>query len=155
MHKRILFWALLALLLALPQGCAKPDPIQTAIDFRAAVAQGDLSAVKSAIARDPRQVNQPDSFGATPLDIAVGKGNRQMVELLLSKGANVNHRGVMRGTPLMTAVQARQLEIAKILIEHGADPSLAGPDGRSSIQIARSLGESRMLQILDKAPAAK
>lgn len=65
--------------------------------------------------------------GITPLGIAVRNAHYSsysIVQLLLDKGANVEHdAGGRWGTPLMLAVQSRQVDIARLLLDHGADPN--------------------------------
>ena len=48
-------------------------------------------------------------------------GNPAVVDLLASKGANVNARGARGQTPLMWAVAEKHPEVIKVLLAHGAD----------------------------------
>src|SRR5438445_8132435 len=86
-----------------------------------AVKQGDLSAVKRLLGggADPnvrvarttkpslaeRSEGGKPYLGDTALMLAVEKGKTPLVELLLSKGADVNGAGEAGYTPLMTAVR--------------------------------------------------
>jgi hypothetical protein len=47
-----------------------------------------------------------------------------MTELLLAHGANVNTPSEYHSTPLYTAYCRDNVEIGKILLRHGADPTL-------------------------------
>lgn len=60
--------------------------------------------------------------GNTPLSIAVGNGNKAMVEYFLSKGAdpNVHREGDL--TPLEHALSGRRQDIADLLVQKGAKP---------------------------------
>jgi ankyrin repeat protein len=64
------------------------------------------------------------TLGITPLGIAVLMKNYRTIQLLLDEGANVEHdSGGRWGTPLMLAVQSGQVDIARLLLDHGADPN--------------------------------
>jgi ankyrin repeat protein len=66
--------------------------------LEAAVRLGDASRVRDVLARFPSIASILDSampngdFGATPLLAAVHLGNREMIEVLLKAGANINQR---------------------------------------------------------------
>jgi len=77
-------------------------------------------------------VNTADNFKNTPLHAAVSrKEAAEVVTALISKGANVNAKGLHGTTPLMKAVN---LEMAKLLVEAGADIDLTDNSGRSVIE---------------------
>jgi ankyrin repeat protein len=56
------------------------------------VKQGDLERVRAVLASDDRLANQRDESGATPLHYATLNGHRQIVQLLLERGADINSR---------------------------------------------------------------
>ena len=60
-----------------------------------------------------------DTIG-TPLHFAAQGGHKEMVELLISKGADINLENNHGQTPLALAKQVRKSEIAKLLVERGA-----------------------------------
>ncbi|RLN09784.1 ankyrin-like protein-like protein [Panicum miliaceum] len=64
--------------------------------------------------------NKPVDFECTSIHIAVGKGMCEMVELLLSKGADVNFSSHC-GAPLHIAAMENQDAAMKVLLDHGAD----------------------------------
>jgi len=55
-----------------------------------AVKQGDRGSVRALLETDDRLVNQRDESGATPLHYATLNGHRQIVQLLLERGADIN-----------------------------------------------------------------
>ncbi|CAF1198765.1 unnamed protein product [Didymodactylos carnosus] len=59
--------------------------------------------------------------GASPLWCAAASGHLNIVKLLVSYGANVNHYTETHSTPLRAACFDGRLDIVKYLIEHGAD----------------------------------
>lgn len=70
-------------------------------------------------------VNCPNHDGITPLHAAVLHGKDNLVNLLLSRGANVNSRDTLSGaTPLFYAAAAGRTRIAEILLKNGANPNV-------------------------------
>ena len=55
-----------------------------------AVKLGDLERVRAMLASDDRLASQRDESGATPLHYATLNGHRQIVRLLLERGADIN-----------------------------------------------------------------
>ena len=59
--------------------------------------------------------------GSTPLHFATFKGHKEIAELLIAKGADLNAKDKKGRTPLFGAAQDGQKEIAELLIAKGAD----------------------------------
>lgn len=94
------------------------------------------------------QVNsQAGGDNRTPLHSAASNGPLELVKLLVSKGAKVNAVDKYFSRPLAKAVQADNLEIAKFLLEHGADKTinLSDTEFQTAIFNARS---AKMAQLL-------
>tara|TARA_Y100000389_G_C17445394_1_gene511276 strand:- start:773 stop:1987 length:1215 start_codon:yes stop_codon:yes gene_type:complete len=71
------------------------------------------------------------------LNIPCEKGEIEMVELLLSKGANPNRKDYYNGhLPLIMAVSYEHIDIVKLLLESGADPNLQDDGGWTAIMVA-------------------
>jgi ankyrin repeat protein len=66
--------------------------------------------------------NLPGKGGDTPLIAATRVGFGQAVEWLLALGAKVDASNRMRETPLIIAVQQRNMPLAKLFLSQGADP---------------------------------
>jgi|ERR1043166_252846 ankyrin repeat protein len=115
-------------------GQAKTPSLEKEI-IKAAKA-GALSRVKGLLDEDASLVSAKDSDGSTPLHCATWKGHQTVVELLLSRGAEVNahnqndHWGT---TPLHAAAHANQRAIAELLIAHGADIHAINLNGRTPL----------------------
>ena len=94
-------------------GCGGPS-------IHKAAETGNIKAVKQHLAAGV-DVN---AGNRTPLFIAAANGHKQIVELLLDKGSDVNTKGRM-GTPLHAAVsfKGHHKEITELLIAAGADVS--------------------------------
>src|SRR5438270_178954 len=91
----------------------------------AAIYQGNTSAVDSLI-RSGASVNASNKHGTTPLYLASVQGEREIVALLLSAGADPNQesKGESDGTPLCAAASWGRIEIVEMLLNYGADPNL-------------------------------
>ena len=64
----------------------------------------------------------PDGFNTTysPLLFAARYGQRDSARILLDAGASIDNVGSWRQTPVMEAVQARDVETAQLLLSRGA-----------------------------------
>jgi len=69
-------------------------------------------------------VNAKDDVGETPLHWAAWIGHKEIVELLITAGADVNAKG--DGTPLHHAALRGKKEIVELLIANGADVNTKG-----------------------------
>lgn len=75
--------------------------------------------------RDPR----PENVGATALHYAAKYGNKEACKILLEAGAEVNlqyEKEAERLSPLLLAVRKGHVEVAELLLDHGADIELSG-----------------------------
>ena len=61
------------------------------------------------------------NFNQTPLHIACENGNKEIVEFLISKGADVNAVDYILNTPLHIACSHNYFEIIELLISNGAE----------------------------------
>jgi ankyrin repeat protein len=72
----------------------------------------------------------------TPLMEAVQRGRHSTVELLARRGANVNATSASGWSPLHYAAKSDQIEIAKRLLDLGADPLHVSEDGENATDLA-------------------
>ena len=73
----------------------------------------------------------------TPLEIAAYCGNKQIAELLITKGADVNAKTDIGNTPLHTAANEGHKEIVELLIANGADVNAKSRFGVTPLNAAR------------------
>lgn len=81
-----------------------------------AVKQDDLSAVK-ALLETKELIEQEDDYGWTALNWAAGKGQLEIVGLLLEHGADVFKTGRDQRSPYKTALAAGHVEVSRLLKE--------------------------------------
>nr|CAD7425874.1 unnamed protein product [Timema monikensis] len=65
--------------------------------------------------------SETDSNHDTALTLACAGGHEELVELLLSRGADIEHRDKKGFTPLILAATAGHEKVVEILLNHGAD----------------------------------
>jgi hypothetical protein len=88
-----------------------------------AVMSGDVRAVHKRLREHPDELEHR-FFGlnATPLHLAAGRGDTNMIILLLSLGAEIDAKGYRHGsTPLHCAARHGHVRAIEILVERGAD----------------------------------
>lgn len=86
-----------------------------------AVKNNDPEKIKILLETDVTQINIKDPAGNTPLHIAAVNGSVPLVEMLLSKGADINAVNTQLNTPLHLAIMNGKDEVCKYLIEKGTD----------------------------------
>lgn len=85
---------------------------------------------------EARSTNKEFAFDARPLHSASAAGRRDVCEVLLDAGADVN--AVQHGgyTALLDAAANGNAELVDFLLERGADPTARLDDGRSMADLA-------------------
>jgi len=95
-------------------------------DFKSTIHQaadaGDLAKVKAFI-QEGIDVNTK-VHGCTPLHCAVRCGHKEVAQLLIAKGADVNAKDTRGRTPIDLAINQGRKEIAKLLLSKSDDVSL-------------------------------
>ncbi len=87
--------------------------------------------------------------GYTPLDLCLfASRHKELMQLLVAKGADVNARASSGATPLYFAVLRDQPDDVKFLIDKGADVNLADAYGGTILDAALQMQYGSMIQIL-------
>ena len=91
-----------------------------------AAANGDISNVKKYLESGVKLNSDYDikkTYGGNPLFSAVFNGHNEIVELLISKGADVNSKDINEETPLDWAISRNLIETDILLRKHGGKTS--------------------------------
>lgn len=86
--------------------------------------------------------------GLSPLHGAVFSGKIEIVEFLLKKGAHVDVLNKSHGTALYLAVEKDYTQLAKYLLNNGADPNNIGGDDVLPLNAAAHNGNLELVQLL-------
>ena len=162
---------------------AAPSPARHSVDGRPgiqhtdlgrAIREGDVDRVRALLDADPSLAGRRYDMDVTPLYVAAGAGQVEMVDLLLDRGADADARRRGDATPLKAAVErgaflVRRETLAAIrgevaspppgpptdfpavvrrLLEAGADPSIASDTGERPLQSAAQSGAVDLVRAL-------
>ncbi|RIA91204.1 ankyrin repeat-containing domain protein [Glomus cerebriforme] len=97
-----------------------------------AAGNGDIQRVTELI-RSGISPNSRDSNGYTPLAAATSYNHIDLIDFLISEGADVNIRDNDNDTPLYVA---ENVKVAQKLLSHGADPFIINSEGKTPAQVA-------------------
>jgi len=84
-------------------------------------------------ARGPRKIGADFMGGMTALLYAAREGHQRAAHALVEAGADVNEVSGDKFSPLLMAIINGHLDLAKYLLEHGANPNLAGETGITAL----------------------
>jgi len=94
-------------------------------------------------------VSRRTPYGTTPLDRAVVAGFKDIVELLIAKGADVNAKDNWDWTPLHSAVYGDK-EIVELLIAKRANVNARNGGSRTPLWYAQEEGHTEIVELLRK-----
>ncbi|KAH8699326.1 ankyrin repeat-containing domain protein, partial [Phaeosphaeriaceae sp. PMI808] len=92
-----------------------------------------------------------DKYGMTPLHTACKIGRLDVIQFLLSKGAMVDEAAMAGWTPLLYSTCDEEddfEEVAKILLDQGANIQAATTDGQTVLHGAARLGDTELVRYL-------
>ena len=117
------------------------------LDICTAAALGDVERVLSMMEENPDLKNATGAHGIPIMHYPVVTGNKDLANLLLERGADVN-AGTGSNTALHGAAYFNQLEMARWLIEHGADVNAPDYEGKTPLARALESGNQAVAEVL-------
>jgi ankyrin repeat protein len=115
--------------------------------FRA-VMTGDLNRTKTLLEEHPEWINATSWGNWTLLHRASQNGHKDIVDFLISKGADLEARTTLGQTPLYAAIYQQKEVTVKQLIEKGADVFAVRNDGETMLHIAAAIGNESIVKLL-------
>ncbi|CCQ96512.1 Ankyrin [[Clostridium] ultunense Esp] len=107
------------------------------------VQSGDASGLKEILGSYPRLANTENSDGLTPLGFAAHFGNKDIVQVLLDYGADVNavSHSKISYIPSNTALHAaiageRNMDVIELLLTHNAQTNIFDSNGHTCLHTA-------------------
>jgi len=119
------------------------------LDVYDAAAAGRLDRVRALVERDPALVNAISAEGFPPMGLAAYLGHEEVVEYLISKGAEVNYAAPPTGfTALTGAVNSRHARIVDLLLKHGAEVNHVYEGTITPLLNAVANGDANLVRVL-------
>ncbi|MFP9113079.1 ankyrin repeat domain-containing protein [Flavobacterium sp. RHBU_3] len=108
---------------------------------------GTVDQMKILVQKNKDTINAVSPMGYTPLLLACYRGNVPVAEYLIGsvKDVNVN---TSNGTALAAAVVKGNVKLAKLLLEHKANPNIADPAGVTPLVYAVQFENIELIKLL-------
>ncbi len=127
------------------------------LDIFEAASVGDRDRLLQLISLEPDIINNHASDGFTALGLASFFGHKELVILLLEKGAdpNIPASNPFKVTPLHSACAISNYDIAELLIKNGADVNAKQMQGVTPLHSAAHNGKIDLVKLLIENGADK
>lgn len=134
--------------LLLTLGAKKTATVEIA-EFFAAAEKGDMKIFKALLEKNQGFAKARDDTDRTPLHVVMIRQQEEMVEMLISRGADVNAKDSEGETPLLSAFWCPEYKkIPEILVNAGADVNCTDSSGRTPLHHAVSHNDKKLVEFL-------
>ncbi|AII53462.1 hypothetical protein N008_15945 [Hymenobacter sp. APR13] len=96
-------------------------------------------------------VEMVPGFPTTFLILAAGKGQLELVKILVKYKAQIDKNDSFNSTALMAAADEGSAEVAAFLLASGANPNAKDSDGKDVLAHAKEGGSSDVVKLIHKA----
>ncbi|MCC7401280.1 MAG: ankyrin repeat domain-containing protein [Chitinophagaceae bacterium] len=120
------------------------------LDIFEAASIGDTETISQLLDKAPTLLNSFSPDGFTVLGLASFFGHLSLVKLLLNKGANPNiaSNNQFKVAPIHSACATSNLNIAELLIKHGADINAKQMKGVTPLHSTAHNGQTKLSKLL-------
>ncbi|HLI51273.1 MAG TPA: ankyrin repeat domain-containing protein [Thermomicrobiaceae bacterium] len=122
------------------------------LDLPTAAMLGRVDDVEAYLSQDPAAANGSGAHGLSILYHAAAGGSIPVAALLLANDVNVN-TGSGANTALHAAASKGNAEMARWLLDRGADPGALDYEGKTPLQIAEESGHEELTELLRRSRA--
>lgn len=136
-------------------GCFSTKVANDQVEFALACVAGDFTKVEQSVDLKLVDIDAQNGRIGPCLVSAAYSGHREIIVLLLSRGANIDVRDQNGATALVNAVVGNQYEIVELLIQQGANPHIIVPDESgdltdiTALKIARVKANKEIISLLE------
>jgi ankyrin repeat protein len=109
--------------------------------------KGDVARLLIERGANVRQASAANGLAMTALHLATAAGSKELVELLVAKGADINARDLEGATPLLWATN-QQPDTAVLLVKLGANSDIAPKEGDAPRVIAQKRNMAALLEAM-------
>jgi ankyrin repeat protein len=126
------------------------------LDIFEASCTGDVARVSQLVVDEPARVDALSPDGFSPLGYAAFFGHVELLRALIARGGKVNSasQNAMQVRPLHSAAahsdQERALELARLVLEAGAQPNAKQQGGFTALHEAAANGNLTLIELLLK-----
>ncbi|CAN9513791.1 unnamed protein product [Ophioblennius macclurei] len=127
---------------------------QTALHLCCEYGQRDCLSVVLSLSTSSTCLETRNYEGLSPLHLAVLQGRKDLAQMLLDAGADINAMDVKSGqSPLMHAVESNNVDMVHFLIENGCDVNSQSYSGNTALHSACGRGQVDTVRLLLKRGA--
>ncbi|MCX6835959.1 MAG: ankyrin repeat domain-containing protein, partial [candidate division Zixibacteria bacterium] len=119
-----------------------------ALEIHQAVETGNVEQIRTLLEANPELVNERDTAQNLPLHLAATTGQVAVIELLLSKGADIEAGDRENTTPLTVAAMLNKPEAVRLLVEKGASITARDNNGNTPLLAAARSGNVETVKYL-------